>query len=224
MTITDWPEGERPREKLLQNGAKNLSDAELLAIFFRTGVTGVSAVDLARDSLQRFGGLRGLIDASPEEFCQGHGLGLAKYVQIQAVVELSSRYFQQQLIARDFFDSPQASKDWVMRKLRPYSHEVFGCLWLDNQHQLIEFQELFHGTIDSAAVYPREVVKAALSKNAAAVILCHNHPSGIAEPSRSDRAITDRLVAALKAVDIRVLDHFIIGDNDIVSFAERGLL
>lgn len=224
MTIIDWPEDERPREKLLKHGAGQLSDAELLAIFLRTGVTGISAVDLARETLKRFGGLRGLINASQEEFCRGHGLGLAKYVQIQAVVELSSRYLEEQLTARDVFQSAATTKRWVKQRLQSYPHEVFACLWLDSQHHLIEFQELFRGTIDAAAVYPREVVKAALSKNAAAVILCHNHPSGVAEPSRSDQAITDKLIAALQTVDIRVLDHLIVGDNSVTSLAERGLI
>jgi DNA repair protein RadC len=188
MAISDWPAQERPREKLLQKGADALSDAELLAIFLRTGVQGYSAVDLARLLLDDFGGLRPLLQAGESEFCQRHGLGPAKFVQLQAVLEMARRH-----------------------------------LFLDNRNRIISFDKMFYGTIDGASVYPREVVKLALKKNAAAVIFAHNHPSGVAEPSRSDEQITQRLKQALEVVDIRVLDHMVIGD-EVVSFAERGLL
>lgn len=224
MAISDWPEMERPREKLLTHGAQVLSDAELLAIFLRTGVKGKSAVDLARELLSDFGNLRSLLTADLNTFCQSHGLGSAKFAQLQAVLEMAKRHLAQELERGDALTSPQLTQRYLLSQLRDRSHEVFACLFLDNQHRVIRYQELFHGTLDGAAVYPREVVKQALSVGAAAVILAHNHPSGVAEPSRSDRAITDRLSEALGLMDIRVLDHLVVGDGYCVSFAERGWL
>ena len=224
MPITDWPAEERPREKLLARGATALSDAELLAIFLRTGVAGKSAVDLARDLLRQFGGLRALLKASQQEFCAEKGLGQAKYAQLQAVLEMARRHLAESLPERDALSDPQAARDYLKSRLRDLPHEVFAILFLDTRHRVIAFEELARGSLDGAAVYPREVVKAALRHNAASVILAHNHPSGVAEPSAADRALTDRLKSALAAVDIRVLDHLIIGDGTPASFAERGWL
>jgi DNA repair protein RadC len=224
MPISDWPEADRPREKLLQRGAGALSDAELLAIFLRTGVQGRSAVDLARDLLAEFGGLVGLLSASLAEFCQGKGLGMAKYVQLQAVLELSQRYLRSEISERDVLTSPEATRTYLKSRLRVYPHEVFACLFLDNRHRVIEYRELFRGTIDGASVHPREVVREAMRWNAAAVIFAHNHPSGVAEPSQADIRITERLREALALVDVRVLDHIVIGEGGGTSFAERGLL
>ncbi len=222
MAITDWPSQERPREKLLLQGASALSDAELLAIFLRTGVTGLTAVDLARNLLLQFGGLRQLLAADQQHFCQGHGLGMAKFTQLQAVLEMSRRYLQQQLQASDALTSPAETRRYLQARLRHHPHEVFACLFLDNRHRVICFEELFRGTIDGASVYPREVVKRALAHNAAALILAHNHPSGVADPSQADRHITDHLKRALALVDIRVLDHIVVGEGEPVSLAERG--
>ena len=224
MPITDWPAGERPRERLLAHGADALSDAELLAIFLRTGSRGVSAVDLARDLLNRFGGLRGLLEADCQQFCAGPGLGDAKYAQLQAVLAMARRYLATDLDRGDALTSPRATTAYLRAQLRHQTREVFACLFLDNRHRVLRFEELFQGTIDAAAVYPREVVRRALALNAAAVIVAHNHPSGVAEPSRADEQITRRLQEALAVVDIRLLDHFVVGDGEPVSFAERGLL
>ena len=224
MAITDWPVSERPRERLLAHGAQALSDAELLAIFLRTGSRGMSAVDLSRELLQRFDGLRGLLEADREAFCAGPGLGDAKYTQLQAVMEMARRYMQAGLTREAALTSPKATRDFLRAQLRHQQREIFGCLFLDNRHRVLRFEELFQGTIDAAAVYPREVVRRALALNAAAVIVAHNHPSGVAEPSRADEQITRRLQEALAVVDIRLLDHFVVGDGEPVSFAERGLL
>ncbi len=224
MAITDWPEAERPREKLLKQGAAALSDAELLAIFLRTGTHGLTAVDLARQLLVQFGGLRSLFSADFRRFCRGRGLGVAKYTQLQAVLEMSRRHLQEALERGQGLTSPQLTRDYLLRCLRDSQQEQFGCLFLDNQHRVILFETLFYGTIDSACVYPREVLRRCLQHNAAAVILAHNHPSGVAEPGQADLRITERLVSALALIDIRVLDHFVVGDGELVSFAERGLL
>jgi len=224
MAITDWPAEERPREKLLQRGAAALSDAELVAIFLRTGVTGMSAVDLARHVLQQLGGLRQLLKADQQQFCAVHGLGQAKFVQLQATLEMARRHMEQQLERGDALTNPDAVRSYLSARLRDHSQEVFACLFLDNKHRIIAFEELFYGTIDGASVYPREVVKRALAHNAAALILAHNHPSGVAEPSRADQAITSRLSDALALVDVRVLDHIVVGDGPAVSLAERGLM
>lgn len=224
MTITDWPESERPREKLLQQGAQSLSDAELLAIFLRTGTPGVTAVDLARQLLRDFGGLRALLSADKDRFCAGHGLGPAKYSQLQAVLEMARRYLHEALVRGEALTTAQSTRQYLQLQLRDKQQELFACLFLDSQNKVIAYEVLFYGTIDAASVYPREVVKRCMALNAAAVIFAHNHPSGIAEPSQADERITTRLISALSLVDIRVLDHFIVGDGELVSFAERGLL
>jgi DNA repair protein RadC len=224
MPINAWPEAERPREKLLLRGPASLSDAELLAIFLRTGINGKSAVDLARDLLLEFGDLRRLIEADAGAVCKTRGLGAAKYVQIQAAIELGKRYLESGLRQTDVLTSPKTTRDYLLAQLRAYPHEVFACLFLNNRHHVISFDKMFNGTIDGASVYPREVVKRALGHNAAAVIFAHNHSSGIAEPSAADITLTRRLKTALELVDIRVLDHFVIGNQEAVSFAERGLL
>lgn len=224
MGITDWPAGERPREKLLERGAAALSDAELLAIFLRTGVTGLSAVDLARRLLADYGGLRPLLEADRGRFCDTRGLGAAKYAQLQAVLEMARRHLAERLHRGDALTDPRATREYLGRLLADRPHEVFAVLFMDNRHRVIACEELFRGTIDGAAVYPREVVKTALGHNAAAVILAHNHPSGVAEPSRADTRLTERLRDALGLVDIRVLDHIVIGDGYPVSMAERGLI
>lgn len=222
MAITDWPEEERPREKMLAKGPQSLTDSELLAIFLRVGVRGKSAVELARQILQHFGGLRGAMEANSEQLSAIPGMGLAKWAQLQACLELGSRYLESGLVRDQVFNNPAAARHYLKARLRSYHHEVFACLFLDNQNRLIQYEELFRGTIDSAAVYPREVVKRVLALNAAAVMFAHNHPSGVAEPSQSDRDITDRLAEALKVIDVRVIDHFVVGDGEVVSMAERG--
>ena len=225
MPITDWPDDERPREKLMAKGPQALSDAELLAIFLRIGIKGKTAVDLARELLVEFGGLRALLESDFERFSRSQGLGMAKFAQLQAVLEMARRHIKETLQRGNALTSPDVTRQYLAVQMRGYRHEVFGCLWLDNQHRVLEFEELFHGTIDGASVYPREVVRAALRLNAAAVIFAHNHPSGVAEPSEADRMITQRLKQALNLIDIRVLDHFIVGDGDqAYSFAEHGLL
>lgn len=224
MSIADWPADERPREKLLSLGPKSLSDAELLAIFLRIGVAGKSAVDLARELLLEYGGLRPLLEASQAEFCKGLGLGSAKYAQLQAVLEMARRHLSASLKEGDLMNSPDAVRHYLRAHLRHLPHEVFAVMFLDNQNRLITYEELFTGTIDGASVYPREVVKRALQHNAASVILSHNHPSGVAEPSNADCQITHRLQKALELVGVRVLDHLVVGNTEVVSFAERGLL
>jgi len=223
MAITDWVVEERPREKLLIKGAEALTDAELLAIFLRTGIKGKTAVDLARDLLSETGGLTPLLSANEKRFCQSKGLGQAKYVQLQAVVEMSRRYLQEKLQRGDVMSNVSDVKNYLKARLQHYPFEVFSCLFLDNKHRVIEYEELFRGTIDSASVHPREVIRRVLDHNAAAIVLAHNHPSGVAEPSQSDKEITHKLKQALGMIDVRVLDHFIIGDK-VISFAERGLL
>jgi DNA repair protein RadC len=224
MAIRDWPAGESPREKLLQKGAASLSDAELLAIFLRIGVKGKSALDLAREMLKEFGGLRALLSASQEELCATLGMGPAKYAQLQAGLEMARRHLGEALERGKPLTDPAATRKYLLAQLRDMTHEVFACLYLDNRHRVIRFEELFRGTIDGASVHPREVVRAALKHNAAALIFAHNHPSGVAEPSDADRRLTKRLADALGLVDIRVLDHFVVGDGEVVSFAERGWL
>lgn len=224
MAITDWPKAERPRERLLTSGPAALSEAELLAIFLRTGVKGKSALDLARQLLDEFGGLRSLLEADRKSFCRLPGLGDAKYAQLQAALELCRRYLAASLGRTDVLKSPEDTRTYLSIQLRGHPHEVFACLFLDNRHRVVSFEELFRGTIDGATVHPREVVKRALANNAAAVIFAHNHPSGVAEPSRADGLLTQRLKEALALVDVRVLDHFVIGDGEPVSLAERGLI
>jgi DNA repair protein RadC len=226
MAITDWPAGERPRERLLAHGPETLSDAELLAIYLRVGVRGKSAVDLARDLLLRFDGhLNRLAEASLSELATVSGIGMAKAAQLKASFELTRRALHQDMAKRDTFTAPGAVRDWLRLKLASRPHEVFMALWLDAQNRLLIADELFIGTLTQTSVYPREVVKSGLARNAAAVILAHNHPSGVAEPSRADEMLTGTLKEALAMVDIKLLDHFIVaGNSSPLSFAERGLL
>ena len=223
MAITDWPAEQRPREKLLAQGAESLSDAELLAIFLRTGIKGKSAVDLAQELLNEYQGLRYLLDASQQRFCQSKGMGPAKYAQLQAVIEMSKRFLGEKLQRGEAITNPTLIREYLLSRLRDYPYEVFACLFLDNRHRVIQYEELFKGTIDGASVYPREVLRRAIHHNAAALILSHNHPSGITEPSQADIRITQKLKQALSLIDVRVLDHFIVGD-DVSSFVEQGLL
>ena len=222
MSIRDWPAAERPREKLLEQGSASLSDAELLAIFLRTGVSGKSAVDLARHLLAEFGSLRALLEADLNAFCGQLGLGPAKFSQLQAVLEMGRRHLAERLRRDSALESPQAVRDYLKSLLRHEPHEVFGCLFMDSKHRKLAFEVLFRGSIDSASVYPRQVVKRALAHNAAAVIFCHNHPSGITEPSQADRTLTQRLIEALDLIEVRVLDHFIVGDGEPLSMVEYG--
>lgn len=224
MAITDWPEGERPREKLLAQGAAILSDAELLAIFLRVGVTGKSAVDLARDLLSRFGSLNGIFAADLPSLSQVNGIGASKFAQLQAIFEMSRRALSEEMQKRDVLSSPQQVRDYLCLKLGGLSREVFMVLFLDAQNRILAQEELFTGTLTQTSVYPREVVKRALYHNAASVIFAHNHPSGVAEQSRADEVLTTLLKQALALMDIRVLDHFIVAGNSTLSFAERGLL
>ena len=222
--IRDWPAEERPREKLIQRGAASLSDAELIAIFIRTGTSGRTAVDIARELLNRFGSLRGLLRAEFHDVTGVVGLGPAKFAQLKAVLELGQRYLGESIRPGQPLSDPEAVRRYLAARLRDLPYEVFCCLYLDNRHRVLAFEQLFRGTINGAAVYPREVVKQALARNAAAVILVHNHPSGIAEPSRADELLTRRVKEALDLVDIRVLDHLVVGDGEMTSFCERGLL
>ncbi len=224
MAIRDWPLDERPREKLLRLGPQALSEAELIAILLRTGVRGRSALDVARDLLVQFGSLRGLLTTDYAALCAIPGLGPARYAALQSGLELARRHFQELMRVGPALTNPRATRDFLRMRLRDLPHEVFCCVYLDNRHRVIGFEELFRGTIDGASVHPREVVKHALARNAAAVILAHNHPSGICEPSQADEIITRRLKEALGVVDIRLLDHLIVGDDRCESLAERGLL
>jgi DNA repair protein RadC len=219
-----WPEADRPREKLLRLGASSLSDAELLAVLLQTGTAGQSALDTARALLVEFRSLRGLLTAARPVVCRTRGLGAAKYALLQAALELSCRHYAELMQVGPPLANPRATREFLRARLRDRDHEVFCCLFLDNRHRVISFDEVFRGTIDGASVHPRDVVKLALARNAAAVILAHNHPSGVAEPSQADEMITGRLRDALALVDIRVLDHIVVGDAACVSFAERGLL
>jgi len=224
MAIRDWPAEERPREKLLTLGPAALTDVELLAIFLRTGTPGKSAIDLARQLIREFGGLRPLLAAPRARFCSAPGLGDAKYCQLQAVVEMAHRSLKEALVRSDVLTSPRHTRDYLSLRLQFHPREVFACLFLDNRHRVIAFEELFHGTIDGASIHPREVVRRALHHNAAALIFSHNHPSGVAEPSEADRRITLRLKEALALIDVRVLDHIVVGQNEVTSMAELGLL
>ena len=225
MAITDWPEDERPRERLLAQGAAALSDAELLALFLRVGVKGQSAVDLARTLIGHFGSLNRLFAASLAEFSAIPGMGPAKYAQLQAVLEMSRRALAEAMKQDSLLNTPDTVRDYLRLHLAGLRHEVFFALWLDAQNRLIAAEELFRGTLTQASVYPREVVKKALAHNAAAVVLAHNHPSGVAEPSAADSQLTRELKQALVLIDVRVLDHFIVaGTASPLSFAERGLL
>jgi DNA repair protein RadC len=225
MSIRDWPADERPREKLLAHGAGALSPAELLAVLLGgSGCRGMDAVAMARGMLHRHGSLRALLSADRGRCLRERGIGKAGYCRLQAALELARRHYGEDMRAGPALDSPQTTRHFLKAHLRDSPHELFCCLHLDNRHRLIAFDELFRGTIDGASVHPREVVKQALARNAAAVILAHNHPSGVAEPSQADQLITQRLRDALQLVDIRVLDHLIVADNGCLSFAERGLI
>lgn len=222
MAITDWPEEQRPRERLIKHGPQALSDAELLAVFLRVGVTGKSAVDLGRDMVGHFGSLNGLFAASLSDFSVVNGLGPAKFAQLQAVLELARRALGEQLQAGVTLSSPQAVKQYLQLMLGIKPYESFAVLFLDVKNRLISSEELFRGTLTHTSVYPREVVKAALSHNAASIILAHNHPSGTPEPSAADQTLTQALKQALALVDVRVLDHLIVAGHHVYSFAEHG--
>jgi DNA repair protein RadC len=224
LGIADWPERERPRERLLAHGAAQLSDAELVAVCLRSGMRGKSAVDLGRELIARFGGLAGLLAAGLPDLAAVRGLGSAKSAQLAAVLELARRALREELRSASALTSPGAVRDYLRLVLGGRPHEVFLCLYLDAQHRVIDSEELFRGSLTQTSVYPREVVKGALRANAAAVILAHNHPSGVAQPSPADELLTRQLKEALALVDVRVLDHFIVAGTQALSFAERGLL
>jgi len=223
MSIRDWPEGERPREKLLARGSGALSDAELLAVLLGSGSRGKDAIALGRELLANAGGLDALL-GRPEQQIRAGGLGPAKHARIAAALELARRSLAEQLKEKPSLGNPRDSGDYLRARLRHLPYEVFGCLYLDNRHRVLAFEELFRGTVDGANVHPREVVRACLQHNACAVIFAHNHPSGVAEPSAADRAITHELRDALQLVGVRVLDHLVIGSGKPVSMASRGLL
>jgi DNA repair protein RadC len=224
MSMRDWPENERPREKFIESGPTSLSDAELLALFIRVGSRGRTALDIARDLLNRFGGLRPMLSAPMSELCSIHGLGVSKCVQIQAAREIGVRYLGERLRRGGALESPRDAADYFTMRLRDLPIEVFGCVFLDTRHQVIAYENLFEGTINGASVHAREVVRRVLHHNAAAVIVAHNHPSGVAEPSQADITVTRRLKEALALVDVRLLDHLVVGNGDCVSLSERGLL
>ena len=224
MAIRDWPADDRPREKLINKGAEALSDAELVAIVIRTGMRGRTAVDLARDALSRCGSMSALLYAGLETLKPIPGLGNAKYAQIHAVLEMSRRALRETLDRGAALSSPQTVRDYLRLKLQGRPHEVFVGVFLDAQNRVLSVEELFRGTLTQTSVFPREIVKRALHHNAAAVIFAHNHPSGVAEPSRADEALTQTLKHTLALVDVKVLDHFVVGGDAAMSFAERGLL
>lgn len=224
MAITDWPEDQRPRERLIKHGPEKLSDAELLAVFLRIGVAGKNAVDLGREMIAHFGSLNSLFSAKIKEFSAINGLGPAKFAQLQAVLELARRALAEQLETGIALSSPLAVRHYLQLLLRNKQHESFVVLFLDVKNRLIASEELFRGTLTHASVYPREVVKTALTHNAAAIILAHNHPSGTPDPSPADHVLTRTLKQTLELVDIRVLDHFIVTGRQIHSFAEHGQL
>ncbi len=224
MAINDWPVAERPRERLLALGPERLSDAELVAVFLRSGIPGKNAVELGRELIGRFGGLAGLLAAGHAALRETKGLGDAKAAQLAAVLEMARRCLGEELRAGAALNSPAAVRDYLRLALSSREHEVFVALFLDAQHRVIVAEELFRGTLTQTSVYPREVVKVALRRNAAAVILAHNHPSGIAQPSQADELLTRSLVEALALIEVKVLDHFIIAGHQTLSFAERGLL
>lgn len=224
MTIRDWPADERPREKLLARGAAALSDAELLALFIGSGRRGRTAVDLGRDLLVAHAGLKPLLELDAPALARLPGIGPAKACRLQAALELGRRYLASDLRRRDALTHPAACADYLRARIAAFPYEVFVCLFLDNRHRVIACEELFRGSIDGASVHPREVVRRCLAHNAAAVIFAHNHPSGVAEPSQADREITRHLRQALELIEVRVLDHFVIGSGAALSLAERGWL
>ncbi|HWM44278.1 MAG TPA: DNA repair protein RadC [Burkholderiales bacterium] len=223
MAISDWPLAERPRERLLAKGAGTLSDAELLAVLLRSGIRGKSAVDLGRDLVKEFKGVSGVLEAGAR-LGAIKGLGPAKVAQFAAAVELARRSLQEKMKENSALTSPGAVRDYLRLALSRREEEVFVCIWLDAQHKVIEVEQPFTGTLTQTSVYPREIVKSALARNAAAVIFAHNHPSGVAQPSQADELLTRNLKEALALVEVKVLDHFIIAGNQAISFAERGLL
>ncbi len=224
MTIANWPLSERPREKLLNLGPKYLSDAELLAIFLRTGIRGKTALDLARDLLSEFGDLKKVLTANPQLVYQKSGIGKAKYALLKAAIELSRRYNEETIDFGEKLTNSETTKRFLASRLRDYPHEVFACIFLNSQHDVIGFEELFQGTLNEANIYPREVVKHCLNHNAAKIILAHNHPSGNPNPSQADRQVTQLLKEALSLIDMQILDHIIVGKKDNFSFAEAGLI
>jgi DNA repair protein RadC len=224
MTINKWPAAERPREKLLSLGAKYLTDAELIAIFLRTGIRGKTALDLSRDLLTESGNLKKLFSREPQDLYQKPGLGKAKYAMLKAAIELGRRYLEEDIVLGEKLNNSQTVQRFVANRLKDYPHEVFACLFLDNHHHILAFEELFHGTLTEASVYPREIVKRCLTHNAAKVIFAHNHPSGKAEPSPSDRDLTQLLKEALSLIETRVIDHIVVGHKECFSFAEAGLV
>jgi DNA repair protein RadC len=223
MAISDWPVAERPRERLLAEGAKVLTDAELLAVLLRTGLPGKSAVDLGRELVHQFKGVNGVLEAG-SRLGEIKGLGPAKAAQLAAALELARRAMREEMSVRSALTSPGAVRDYLRLSLAHLQHEVFVCIWLDAQHKVVGTEEAFRGTLTQTSVYPREIVKKALARNAAAVIFAHNHPSGVAQPSQADELLTRNLREALSLVDVKVLDHFIVAGNQAISFAERGLL
>jgi DNA repair protein RadC len=224
LTIREWPESERPREKLLERGAQALSDAELLALLLGSGIKGRSAVDVARSLLADFGSLRELLSADRPRWEGKLGIGPARYATLMASIELARRHFREPLRSSSALSAPDFTRRFLLAQLRDRQYEVFCCLFLDNRHRLIAFEELFRGTIDGASVHPREVVRQALLHNAASVIIAHNHPSGVEDPSQADEGVTRRVRQALALVDVRLLDHLIVGDGRCYSFSEHGLL
>jgi len=223
MPIRHWPSEERPREKLLSRGPAALSDAELLAIFLRTGVRGRTAVDIARDLLLAHDGLRGLLNAPIDAICRNPGLGVAKAVQLHAALEVGRRFLAERLLRGAALSSPDDAREFLQARLRDRDREVFACLFLDQRNRVVAYEALFEGTLNAASIHPREVVRRAMTLNAASVIAAHNHPSGVAEPSRADEVVTRRLREALELVDVRLLDHLVVGDGETVSLRERGL-
>ena len=224
MSIQNWPEQQRPREKLLNLGPQALTDAELLALLLRTGCQGMNVIDLSDHLIHRFGGLNKLLNSEHSELIKIKGLGQAKITQLNAILELCRRVLSQKLSKTDILNSPDATRQYLQLHFQKMEREQFACLLLDTRHQVIALETLFQGTIDSAAIYPREVVKLALQLNASAVILCHNHPSGDLTPSQADIRITKKLKAALELVDIQTLDHMIVGHGEILSMAEHGFI
>jgi DNA repair protein RadC len=224
MAIKDWPADERPREKLLREGSEVLSDAELLAVLMRSGVAGSDAVSVARRLLNECGGLRGLLEAKLERLARLPGCGPAAFATFHAALELGRRYVYSTLEREGPLENPHAASQYLVSRMKAYQREVFACLYLDTRHRVIALRELFFGSIDSATVHPREIVKSCLELNCAAVILAHNHPSGVAEPSAADGAITRRIVDAAALIDVRVLDHLVVGEREAVSMASLGML
>ncbi len=224
MVLKDIPADARPREKLLASGAASLADAELIALLLRTGFKGTSVLQLAQQMLDRFGGIQGLLHAQADDLKKIKGLGPAKRAELAAVIELARRALAQELTHRPAFDHPSKVKDYLKLQLGRLPHEVFAVMFLDAQTRLLKFEEMFRGTLTQTSVYPREVVKRALDLHAASVVLAHNHPSGVAQPSKADEYLTLNLINALKLVDVRVLDHFVVGEGEVISFAERGLI